>query len=92
MTVEVVQAMSTISMSIDPDNIQGSLAYDKDYDGAFVEMSSVQIGRLHKDRNNYGTWDAEAVERFALFCAACAGKNSHQQSAKLVCFLRDCVM
>ena len=86
MTVEVVQAMSTISMSIDPDNIQGSLAYDKDYDGAFVEMSSVQIGRLHKDRNNYGTWDAEAVERFALFCAACAGKNSHQQSAKLVCF------
>jgi hypothetical protein len=80
---------STISLSIDPDNIQGSLAYDKGYSNEYVEMSSVRIGRLHKDRNNVGVWDAVAVERFAMFCAACAGKNSHQQSAKLDRFSED---
>ena len=81
-------------MNINPDDIQGSLRYS---DSAIwcsrskakmmcVEMSPVQIKRLHDDRNSYGVWDYHSVERFAMFCAACAGKNSHQQSEKLDMF------
>lgn len=56
-----------------------------------VDMSSVRISRLHEDRDNVGVWGKDQVQRFALFCAACAGKNSHQQSAKLEIFVKELV-
>jgi hypothetical protein len=71
---------------IDPDNIQKSIAGGVDKDNIQVDMHPADITVRFKDRPPTGLFDKDAVEEYALFCAACAGKNSHQQAAKLASF------
>ena len=75
---------------IDPDDIQGSLwSTDINRDNAVgIHMSPVQIQRFKGPewRLQQGAIPKDSVQKFGLFCASCAGKNSHQQAAKLVSF------
>ena len=71
---------------IDPDDIQKSIAGGMDKDNIQVDMHPAEITVRFKDRPPTGLRGKDEVQEFALFCAACAGKNSHQQAAKLVRF------
>lgn len=72
---------------IDPDNIQKSIAGGVGVENIQVDMHPADITVRFKDRPPTGLFDKDAVQKYALFCAACAGKNSHQQSAKLELFI-----
>jgi hypothetical protein len=74
---------------IDPDNIQKSIAGGVDVENIQVDMHPADITVRFKDRSPTGLFDKDAVEEYALFCAACAGKNSHQQAKKLVSFREE---
>ena len=73
-------------MNIDPDDIQGSIAGKDASTSILVEHHPVEVYVRFKGRNPTANLDKPNLQRYALFCAACAGKNSHQQSAKLDMF------
>jgi hypothetical protein len=74
---------------IDPDNIQRSIAGGMDKNNIQVDMHPADITVRFKDRPPTALRSRDDVQEYALFCAACAGKNSHQQAAKLQAFREE---
>ena len=76
---------------IDPDDIQKSIAGGMDKDNIQVDMHPAEITVRFKGRPPTGLRGKDEVQEYALFCAACAGKNSHQQAAKLQVFRKELI-